>query len=319
MIELLIDNRDGEVLAIPVASFSWTTTRNEVGEFEAELVIKRNTGIEVAAGAVVRVKDGTVGIFYGYVFEVSGDDTEIVKIKAYDQMRYLKNVDTFVFPAQKASDTVKKVATHFGLKLGNIEDTIQTLPALVEDEQEGLDVIMKHLHASLLTHMRFFNIYDDFGKLTLKGVHKSAIKPEELFIGDKSLMESYEWSHNISEAVNRVKLVQDNKETNKREVYIAQDSGNIAKWGLLQQFENVDEKLNPAQIKAMADNIIKNKNRIDKKMSVTCIGNWVARAGRMIPVYLAEQKINYHMMIEKCVHSYEGGIHRMELEMKVVT
>lgn len=73
-------------------------------------------------------------------------------------------------------------------------------------------------------------------------------------VGDESLATAYTYSSDIdSDTANKIKLVRDNKETSKRDVYIVQDSNNMAAWGVLQHYEKVSEELNPAQIEAMAD------------------------------------------------------------------
>lgn len=320
MIEILIDNKDGAILEIPAERFSWNTQRRgTAGMVEVDFVLQKQKASLIQNGAILRIKDGKVGVFYGYVVEVSGgSSSDVVKVKAVDQLRFLKNVDTFVFKSQKASEIVRSVANRFGLSLGSIEDSIYKLPPMVEDESEGLDVATKAIEASLIHYGRDYMLYDKFGALTLIGMNKFAIKADEFIISDDSLLYEFEWSKSIDkDTVNQAKLVQDNKETGKREVYIARDSGTIKKWGLFQQFRKVDEKMKPAEIKAIAERIIKVKNREAKELDISAFGHWSVQAGRMVPIYIEELGFNQPLMVRECTHNWEEGLHTMDLKLEV--
>lgn len=70
------------------------------------------------------------------------------------------------------------------------------------------------------------------------------------FVGDRSIATGYTYESEIdSETYNKIKLVRDNKTTGKRDVYIFQDSNNMTFWGVLQDYETVQEGMNEAQIK----------------------------------------------------------------------
>ncbi len=317
-VEVLIDNRDGQLLELPVERFAWKTERKgAAGELNIDFLLKPGTTATVKEGAVIRVKVGQAKVFYGFVFRVSGNLTSKISVKAFDQLRYLKNKDTFVLKEMKASEAITIIAKRMGCNIGSIEDTVHLQPARVEDETEAFDIILDYISISLTTQMRDYILYDDFGKLTLRGMNKMAIPITEFYIGDESLLTEAEWERSIEDAVNRVKLVQDNKETGKREVYISQDSGNIAKWGLLQEFQKVDEKMKPPEIKETAEAIMRVKNRVSQTLKLSALGYWGVRAGRLTPVYIEQLGFKHHLMVESCTHTWERGVHKMDLEMKV--
>lgn len=320
MMEVLIDNRDGTVWDVPVSSVQWKTSRiGKAGTLDAKLVIEDPLKFPVNNGAVIRVTDGPYKIFYGYVFETGFNASSDFSVKAYDQLRYLMYNDTFVFSSTTATAGIKKIATDAGLKIGTFEETGYKVPAMVEDNKKALDVVAKFLDSTLIATNRNYVLFDNFGKLELRNINNMAIQADDFYIGEESLLFDFEYKKSIDEETyNRIKIVQDNKKTGKREVYIAQDSKNIAKWGRLQEFRKVDEKMSAAQIKDLLDKLIKLRNRETKSLKLNCLGHWKVRAGCFVFVYIEKIGIKQYFLVDECTHNWEGDVHTMQLDLKVI-
>ena len=319
MPEILLDNKDGKVIDISelVSSVSWKTVRiGQPGSLDMRLV--KHKDLKIESGAVVRVKANKQNVFYGYVFTVERSQDDDVRVTAYDQIRYLLSNDTYVFSNATATQIIRKIAQDLGLKVGSLVDTGYRIPSLVadEDNQKLLDVIYKALDLTLISTGNIFVFYDNFGSLTLQNVNNMRVN---VVIGDESLAYGYSHKRSIDDdTYNRIKLVRDNKDTGKREVYVAQDSLNIAKWGRLQYFQKVDEKLNSAQIKQMLEQLIQLKNREKKTFRIDAIGDLRIRAGVYVPIMLKELGINQHFLVDECTHKWDGSEHSMQLTLKGV-
>lgn len=318
--EVLVDNRNGTVWDMPVKSFSWKTSRiGKAGTFEAKLIIPDPLKFPVNNGDVIRVKDGKNKVFYGYVFDSNFKKDDEVGIKAYDQLRYLMYNDTFVFPATTATVAIKKIAKDANLKIGKFEDTGYKVPGIVEDDKKAFDVVSKFLDSTLIATNKNFVLFDNFGSLDLRNINNMAIKADDFFLGEESLLFDFDYTKSIDkETFNRVKLVQDNKKTGKRDVYIIQDSKNIAKWGRLQEFKKVDENMAAAQIKDLADRIIRLKNRETKTLKLDCLGHWKVRAGSFVMVYIKKFGLKEYFLVDECTQKWEEGVHTMSLDLKVI-
>lgn len=82
-------------------------------------------------------------------------------------------------------------------------------------------------------------LYDDFGQICLKNLERMKVG----LIIDEETAQNFDYQSSIdTDTYNKVKLVYDNEKTGKREVYIAQDTSNMNKWGVLQYFDTIDEK-----------------------------------------------------------------------------
>jgi hypothetical protein len=318
--EVLIDNRDGKVWEMPVQSVDWKTARiGKVGSLDAKLILEKPLDYPVNSGAVLRITDGENKVFYGYVFKGGFKQDSLVSVKAYDQLRYLMYNDTFVFSATTATAAIKKIATDSDLIIGHFEDTLYRVPGIVEDDKKALDVLSKFLDSTLIATNRNFVLFDNFGSLDLRNIANMLIPADDFYIGEESLLFDFEYEKSIDEETyNRIKLVQDNKKTGKREVYIAQDSSNIEKWGRLQDYKKVNENMTPAQIKDLLTRLIQLKNREVKKLKLDCLGNWKVRAGSMVFVYIEKIGIKEYFLVDDCHHKWNEGVHTMVLTLKVI-
>ncbi|MBQ2412894.1 MAG: hypothetical protein II313_05665, partial [Anaerotignum sp.] len=79
--------------------------------------------------------------------------------------------------------------------------------------------------------------------------------------------------------------------------------------------------LNQAQLKELAESILKEKNRVVKKLTVENInGDILLLAGNSIWLEipdLAEIGLSGQALIEGCTHIFEDGEHRMKLDIRI--
>ena len=108
----------------------------------------------------------------------------------------------------------------------------------------------------------------------------------------------------------------ENKETGKREIYIAQDGANINQWGVLQYYEKIDSTANA---KSMADALLdlyNTKTRTLKLQSV--LGDIRVRGGTLLVVTLGLGDINLssYLMVEQVKHTFNNEQHLMDMKMR---
>ena len=159
-----------------------------------------------------------------------------------------------------------------------------------------------------------FVLWDDFGSLRITDVEKSKL---DLFVGDSSLATGYTYETDIdSETYNKIKLVRDNKETGKRDVYIFQDSNNITFWGTLQDYESVDEDMNEAQIKERGNQMLELYNRPTKSFEVKALLDLSVRSGYALYIGIEKVGVSSFFIVEES--SADLLKEEMTLKLKVV-
>ncbi|MCR8981576.1 hypothetical protein [Brevibacillus laterosporus] len=320
--EILLDNKNGNVWDITdiVTDVTWKTSRigrpSSLSFSFIDQGIFQDEAFQINNGDILRFrKDGT-NVFYGYVMTIESGMDENVKITAYDQLRYLLSNDTYKFVNKTATEIIQKIAGDVGLKTGSLESSGYKIPTMLEDDKKLLDIICKALDLTILSNGKNFVLYDDFGQLILKDSTSMLL---DFYLGDESLMYDYSYQASIdTDTYNRIKLVQDNKKSKKRDVYISQDSSSISKWGRLQLFKKVDEGMTKAQINQILNTLIAVKNREVRRLSLNAIGDIRVRAGCFVPVSIERLGINQPFLVDECTHKFDGTEHTMSVELKVI-
>ncbi len=248
-----------------------------------------------------------VNMFAGFVFTKSRDKGPTISVTAYDQLRYLKNKDTYVYEGLTATKLVKATAQDFGLTFGELDDTKYSL-SRVEENKTWFDIIQSALDVTLLNTGKMYVLYDDFGKITLKDIENMKVP----ILVDDEVAEDYQYSTSIdTNTYNQIKLYYKNKL-----IKVEKDEGTIKKWGVLQLSETIEEITEDALVKSKT--MLERYNEKTRTLSVkNVLGDTRVRAGNSIGIYLnlGDQVANQYMLIERCTHTFNENEHFMDLTL----
>lgn len=310
-LELLIQHGKKYYYPVVQDGIEWTTERKGAAGKLTFKVLADST-LLISEGDAVRLKYNGSNVFYGFVFTLKRSESDFITVTAYDQLRYLKNKDTYCY-TKTATNLIKQIAKDFNLNLGTIVDTKYVIPSRIEDGQTLFDIIKNALELTNENTGNLFVLYDSFGKLTLKSIEDMKVN----ILIDEETARSYTYDSSIDKnTYNQVKLYFDNKKSGKRDVWIAKDSNHINEWGLLQLYESIDEGENG---KDKVDKLLKLYNSKSKSLTVNnAFGNINVRAGSMVVVKmdLGDMKISNYMLVESCKHIFNSGEHWMNLKLR---
>ena len=318
-IELMIKNSTKTVAYIPAIEdgLEWTTERSGTPG-KATFKVIQDVALSMSEGDEVSIKEDGTNIFFGYIFKQSRDRDGIVTVTAYDQLRYLKNKDTYVYGDKTATQFIQMIATDFNLQLGTLEDTKYVIPSRTEENTSLFDMIGNALDLTIQNNKEMFVLYDDFGKLTLKSLANMKVGSGNSYLMlSESTGENFTYSSSIDDQTyNKIKLTYDNDSTGKREVYIAQHDENMNSWGTLQYFDKLSKGENG---QAKADALLQLYNQKTRKLKLTKqFGDSRVRAGSLVVVCLdlGDTTLKNFMLVEKCKHTWNNGEHWMELTLR---
>lgn len=259
--------------------------------------------VSISNGSPIRFKYNNTGMFFGYMFKKQRKDKYISSITAYDQLRYLKAKDTMSLTNLNIAGIIRKIANIYGLKVGKLEVS-NILPDRLEDNKTMLDIIYTAISENLKLSGDKYCFYDKFGELTLEDIYNMRTN---ILIGDKSNCTGYDFTQSIDDdTYNQIKLVSENKDTKKRDVYITKDSSKIATWGLLQYYEKCNN-MNHSQLIDKANTLLKTKNREQLKLKLDSLGIETVKPGTGVFVKLEEindVKINNFFVVNQVTHTF---------------
>lgn len=310
--ELLIQNGNKVFIPVVQEDIEWTTERKgSPGKLTFKVLL--DDALDITEGNAVRFKWDGSNIFYGFIFSKKMDKDRIITVTAYDQLRYLKNKDTYVYENKTAGEVIKMICDDFQMQTGDIEDTGFKIASRVEDSQTLFDIIQNALDVTLENQKYIYVMYDDFGKVTLKGLDNMRLN----LLIDEETGENFDYTSSIDEQTyNRIKLIYDNEDTGQRDVYISQDSANMNNWGVLQYYDTLDEGENGQE---KVDALLSLYNTKTRKLTIkNALGDVRVRAGSMVVVImdLGDIKLKNLMLVETCKHTFKLDEHMMELKLR---
>lgn len=305
--------QNGETVYAPVVegSISWELQRKgQPGKLSFTMLADSKLAVE--EGNAVRMDINGKPVFFGFLFTRSWSKEKKVKVEVYDQLRYLKNKDTYNYDQLTASELLRQIAGDFNLQVGEVEDTVFRL-SRAEKDKALFDIILNALDATMMNTGNLFTLYDDVGKLALKNIANMKL---DLLISEETAQD-YEYKTSIDGSTyNQIKLYYDNSETGKREVYLVKDSGNINKWGVLQMNESIQKGENGQMA---AETYLSLYNHPERNLHITgAFGDIRVRAGCLIPVFLdtGETILKNYMLVEAVTHKINKGFHSMDLTLR---
>ena len=274
--------------------------------------IYKDEALSFEEGNAVRFEYDGNKMFFGFVFTKKRKDLITITVTVYDQLRYFKNKETYVYTNKTATQVLQMIANDFSLQIGSLDNTKHIIPSRVEDDKELFTIVDNALVLTSGNTKEHYVYYDDFGKLTLKNVKDMKL---DLLI-DESSGEAFDYTTSIDEGTyNRIKLVRENKESGKREVFVAQSTQTMNQWGILQYTEKLDEGENG---KAKANELLAQLNKKSRKLHINKVfGDVRVRGGSVIGVQMGLGDLNVanFMLVETVKHTFNDNDHRMDLKL----
>lgn len=275
--------------------------------------VVRDEVLKVEEGDAVKLAVDGTELFYGFVFtkSSSGRSRQLLDVTAYDQLRYFKNKDTYVYTNKTAGEVIRMIADDFRLHVGIIADTHYVIPSRTEDNVSLFDIVQSALDETLKAETKLYVLYDDVGAITLRDAESMKLN----LVVNAGTAGDYAYTSSIdTQTYNQIKVVCENGD--KRRIFIAKDGSNINRWGLLQYTDTVESAASGAK---KADALLGLYNQKTRNLSVSdALGDLRVRAGSSVVVQLSFDDISVqgYMLVEKVTHRFKDGQHLMDLKLR---
>lgn len=253
-------------------------------------------------GSRVTASVGDTPLFFGYVFTKSRDMDGVIRVTAYDQLRYFKNKDFYHYANKSAADLLKMLCRDYGLRAGVIEESGVRIPERIEDYKTLFDLMEYALAYTENLSGKRYVLYDDAGKLCLRAAWESGVLLKQ------SEIRAFSYTSSIDGMYNRVKSIRE--DSGVRTVTLVQDKTSIGRYGVLQTVEKQNtQSLNEAR------GLLQSKNRISRRLRITAAGDVRVRAGCEIELSatLGDMVYQGKIGVYAVTHVWDGKDHTMEL------
>lgn len=297
----------------PVVKDGFTIKRSmnfEPSELKFDCV--KDDVLDYQEGGCVKVYKDDNLIYVGYIVSKERDKNQIIKNTCYDSLWYFKNKDTFKFEDMSYADVIKKICSHQGLIVGEIEDTGYKVKARIERNKEYFTMLKDYYDLTLSQTGVIYTLYDDKGKICLKSPSNMLV--EKLINFDNACNFTYKSS--IVNSYNRIKLshIDDKKQTTK--YHAVEDMTHIREWGLRQYFA---ESSNDENMDAKAARLLELLNRKERTLEIKDVqGDWNVRGGSLVAVILgaiSDISVNSMMLVTSVTHKVKSGSHLMDVKV----
>ena len=326
-LQLMIDN--GENILIPEIQdnviVEWERT-GMAGRLTFTALVDKK--LKLKEGNAVTLRVNKKAFFLGYIFSINQIEKNKVNITCYDQLRYLKNQESYVFENKTATEIIQKIAKDFKISCGKLADTKYKFESYTKDNVQLFDIIQDALQETSIKKGIRYVLYDEVGKLRLKSENDMNLN----LLIDEETAQTYSYVSSIdNETYNKIKVIKEGKNVGNintstikqkvlnRRVYVAQDKENMAKWGTLQLVEEIDKDSNGSH---RAKKLLQKYNKPRKNLQISgAIGDIRVRAGSRVGVVLKSivennaKKLIY-LRVENVKHTFSGDHHTMDLQLK---
>lgn len=288
-----------------------TYSENSPGKLTAS--VYKDVALTLEEGCKISLFLKGVSVFESFLFERKYSKSFKVDITCYDILRYLKNKDILIVKNKSATDILKQIATAYGLPLGAVEDTKYVIPKMRSSNEELFATIQKALANTLTSTGKKFLLLVKDGKICLQDMTSESLNVPILL--DAETLQNYEVTSSIDkDTYNTVKLYYDDKKNGVRSIYVASSNANIARWGLLQTTESLNNNtaINPIE---KAKVMLSNYNSIKRTLRLTgCAGDIRVQGGSNVWAMLSNE-----LDVQISVPNEKGEIKAQKVFVQSVT
>lgn len=284
-------------------------------------------GIELGALVEIKYKENensnSINAFKGYVFSIKETQDDLIELKAYDQLRYLKNATTVVVKNKTASQLLTQLCNEFSVNVGDIEDTVVDIAPdkqIIYENKSIFNIIYEALDITSISNKNKkkliqFVLFDDYGKICLKDIEN--MNTSSKLINNDNLL-SIDNSYSIDEdTFNRIMLTFKNNEKGVIEKFRKDNTNTQSKWGVLQKVISIDGVMQSSP-EAYANNILNFYNIPKWKLSLETLATDInVRGGSKVTIALKlnDRELKKILIVDKVQHIFNNSEYKMKLEL----
>lgn len=267
-------------------------------------------GDKIPMGSRVAVYDGEL-LYYGSVVQGTRSGNKEFNYSCYDDAYMLNKNQSFIqFNNISVKDAITKLCEQYSIPV-TINCELATMVDKIYDGQVISDIIKELLQMVTDETNEKFRMEYNMGNLLIDKYANLIVYPYynngSTMLDATKVIGSLSAKESIENLRNKV-VILSGTEKNIHEEATTQDDVSIEQYGQFTHYEKIDDK-DITQARNIADQKLKELNKIETEMSVTLLGDNQVRSGRCIYI-----EGNLYL-VKSCKHTYNANTHEMELEL----
>lgn len=245
--------------------------------------------------------------FRGIIMRVGMGAKKRLTFTAYDECIYLANsADSFSYKNKTASAIFKDCIKRAGLSIGEVIETGHKIPSLQKPRTSYYDCLLEALSITYKKTGQRYYIRADKGKVSLL---KRKEQKTQLVLEIGQNITDYTFHQSIEKIKTRVRIYSD-----KGKVLYENKNAKLEKQiGRFVMVDTAKEKHNNAQIRKLANTLMKEQGHPEKSLNISSLGEISAISGNCLYVKIPHLKINRTFYIDEDRHMFKGNGHTMSL------
>lgn len=304
-----------------VTDVSWVTDLGfSAGTLNFSLFVGQHSELIPRNGDEIEFCWDNKKVFKGRIFKCTVDDKERYKILAYDNLRYLKNEDTIVFPVSTGTERFERIMNTLQLPYRSLNLMVANLEAKVCDGETYFSMLQDAVEQSnRITKDGEFFVRCNYDVVEI--VQATDLRRTTLLLDEDTTLTGWNLEYSADDLYNVVKVTQESGEDKERKTFTvgqaeAQDS--IAQYGQLTKVERADKDMNIAQMENKARQLLDELNREKTTLSFTSTGVLDVRAGQRFFIATKQGLLKERELIaDKVTHNF-GTTWSMDVQVRIL-
>ena len=261
----------------------------------------------IAIGDYISLEDSKEGeIFFGQIFGVEkSSQTGTITFTAYDMMKHLlESTGQYNFKNLTAEAIASQVCADIQVPIRHLHPTGVNIASMICDKMKMYDIVMAgYTKAHKITGDKYFAMIYKRGL----GVYKTEWAVKGFILSESTNIYASSVSEGMGDIKNKV-LIFDDK---GKQIGELKDDGSIKKFGIFQEIYSKEEGIDP---NTGAKNLL--KVQPTQSIKISAVGDINCLSCYFVEVKDTATGLSGKYWIASDSHTFENGVHKMELELR---
>lgn len=311
--KLSIYTLSGRILDIHPISLEITYVRNK----SAGMLIfsYEHLKIPISNGNNVEFSIQKHFLFDGYIFSIS-ENNGIFTVTCFDKIRYFLFKDSRVYNNIYISNAIKGLLQEKGIEKYNVDDPLLHIQQNIFRNTTYLQMINTWIKYIKDNTGEDYTLFCNGEYVSFKNKKNCTI---DIVLQCDSNIINYKFIRDINtDTYNYFKIVRENKKRGINDVFIKENKEHQKKYGTLQYFEKVSDKVTIGEIMNMLEILYNQKCLMKTYLHLKVLGSEKFFIGAVVKVIIQKADVDRLFIIEELKHIIRDNVYFCDMKLRLI-